>query len=99
MRLQISVQDAVTVRLVDRPRHLFEVGGGSSSFERPVLDKIMQALPNHVAHGIERSAANFADLIDMDDVLVFQLGGRLGLCSEAFEGLASFLGTQPFQTV
>src|SRR5262245_61609562 len=27
------------------------------------------------------------------------MGGRLGFCSEALDGLASFLGTQPFQTV
>src|SRR5262249_21034578 len=59
----------------------------------------MQAGPGDVAHGIERPAVNFAHFVNADNVLVFQLGCRLGLCSESLDGLASFLGTQPLQTV
>ncbi len=85
-RLQVAVQQAVLVRVVDRPRDRRHEAGGAANVagdRRP----LGEAAPLDQLHAEERDAhaaqAPLADLVDRHDVRVVEAGGDLRLGAEA----------------
>src|SRR5262249_28126190 len=86
-RLQVAMQDAALMRVVDGPRD------GGHDFRCPPLpplaeartlsaDHFRQAAAFYQSHGEVRLSVFVADLVDGDDLRVVETGGRLGFGAE-----------------
>ena len=82
--LDVTVDQAVVVRLAEREQHRLEDVEGGPRRERPLgLHDLAQGLARHVLHGQEDVAVVLALVEDGDDVGVRERGGRAGLAAEA----------------
>ena len=82
-RLQVAVQDALRVGVLDRPGDDRDEPGGLARRQRAVGAHLLrERLPADELHAEVRLPADRADLVDGDDVRVLEPRGGLGLGAE-----------------
>jgi hypothetical protein len=93
-RLEVAVQNAPLVRVVDSLRDSLEVGGSAPGRQGPVADELREVLALDEVHREERLAVVLADVMDGNDVRVLQPGGgfRLGAKSPQGSGVGLAAG-------
>jgi hypothetical protein len=84
-RFQIAVQDAVLVCMVDRSRHHDQQPGGGTGIVLESRQTLGQAFSFDQPHREVRAARVLADVVNGDDVRVFQVGSRLDLGPETLQ--------------
>src|SRR5229473_39136 len=86
-RLDVSVNDALAVRRVQRIGHLNPQTTQNIRRNRPAADTMFQCYALEKLHGDEASAALLADFVNGADVGVIQRGGGSRLAPKKFQGL------------
>jgi hypothetical protein len=82
-RLEIPMQNAALVRILDRLGDGLGITRGAPGMERTVAQQLRQVPPGHVVHREERQAFVVTDFVDGHDVGMLETGRRLGLGAEA----------------
>ncbi len=82
-RLDVPVDDALGVDVLEGVGHPGQDGGGLLDVEPPFLNELVQTLPLQELHGDEVHPVHLAVVVDLDDVGVVHLGQDLGLPVEA----------------
>ena len=87
--LQVAVDDAGVVGLLQRLRHLAEDAQRALGGERTVVldEQSRSERPSTQAHGEEAQPVALADVVDADDVLVRDLAGQHQLPAETRDPL------------
>ena len=91
-RLEVAVQDAAFVGVVDRPADRHQQSGRFEGRQRAFGELLRQRRPLDVLHGEIRMAVAFSDLQDRDDVRVRQPRRGLGFGPEPLDVLRRRLG-------
>ena len=86
-RLQVPMQDALAMRVLDRRRQRAHQFGGLPRLEGPVGQSPFEVPPLHQLHRVIRQPSALAELVDLDDVRVPQARDRLPLPQEAGDDL------------
>jgi hypothetical protein len=82
-RLEIAVDDAARVRLVERLGHAADDAADLGEAERAARHAVEERAARHVAHHDERLFLVLAVVVDGDDVGVFERSDDLGFALEA----------------
>ena len=85
-RLDVAVDHAVLVRVLQAQRRLMDEVAGIGDRQRPLgLDQLGQVEALDVLHGQDEALAEPEGRVGGDDVGVVELGGRADLAEEAVE--------------
>ena len=88
VRLDVTMDDASTVRIGQRPRDLAQHACGVGGWQWPTrAESLAKRLALHVAHDEEDEAARFTYAMNGDDVGVRESSGRASLTNKAFARL------------
>ena len=82
-RLDIPMDDAMAVRVIKPGGDPPEVFQGGGQVDRPMRHRVGQAAARDVLDDHVGGALKVAEVVDVDDVGVAELGDRLGLVAEA----------------
>ncbi len=86
-RLDVAVNDALAVRMVEGLRGLNEDGAGLRDFELALAEDVIgEVRPIDEFHCEVVGILDLVPLVQGDDVGVVEPGGVAGLAAEAFEG-------------
>ena len=86
-RLDVAMQERERMRLVDRPRDLFEIPRRGAFLDRPIDEPFGKAFALDVFHRVERPAVEFADVVNRHDVGMLESGGGGGLVPKPLDRL------------
>ena len=84
-RLEVAVDDACIVRVLQAVADLTQVAPCGQRVERPSIQDVAQRAAADQRHGQERDTLRDLEVVDREDVGVVQLGERLGLGLEPFD--------------
>ena len=84
-RLEVAVDDAVFVCVVNRLGGGFDVICGAGCGQRPVARHVGQRAARDIVHGEEVLALVFADFVDGNNVRVLEVRNGLSFGLETFE--------------
>jgi hypothetical protein len=88
-RLQVTVQDAPLVCIVDRPGNQLHVASGFLGRQRLWAHPLRKALAIHVIHGEKVPAFVDTHIVNCDNVRMLENGGRRGLSAKALDEFLS----------
>ena len=80
LRLDVSVDDAVTVRVVERPGHLASDPDGVGHRKLLLaMETVAERLPLDHRHDVEEERVGLSRIVEREDVRVLEIGGGLDL--------------------
>ena len=79
LRLDVPMENALQMCLMNSARHLLDVPGRPAVFQRSFLQERCKAVTIDESHGKKVVSFEFTNLVNRDNVVVFQSSGRLSL--------------------